>query len=94
MTWDEFRENARAVGSAAAQKINELTDAASLRVHLATAESRLKAAYTKFGKAAYLHFTADESSPEELAEQVRQIALLEAEVAQLKNKIQTPENPS
>lgn len=84
MTWEEFRESARALGAAAAQKINHVTDVAAARVRLATVESRLKNAYAAFGKSAYLHFTSDETTPEELAEQVRQIALLEAEAAELR----------
>ncbi len=86
MTWDEFRETARALGSVAAQKINDLTDSAADRVRLATVESRLRSAYAAFGKTAYLHFTSDTSSPDELAEQVRQIALLEAEAAALRGE--------
>lgn len=84
MTWEEFRESARALGATAVQKIGEATDAAANRVRLATVEARLKNAYAAFGKAAYLHFTSDDSSPEELAEQVKQIALLEAEAAALR----------
>lgn len=84
MSWEEFRKSARALGAAAAQKINDVTDIAAARVRLATVEYQLKNAYTAFGKAAYLHFTSDVSTPEELATQVRQIALLEAEAAELR----------
>ena len=87
MSWDEFRESAKALGAAAAQKINDVTDTAALRVRLATVEARLKSAYAAFGKAAYLHFTADVSSPDDLAAQVQQIALLEAEAEQLRKEL-------
>ena len=87
MTWDEFRESAKALGAAAAQKVNELTDTAALRVRLATVEARLKNAYATFGKTAYQHFTADASTPDELAGQVRAIALLEAEAEGLRKQI-------
>ncbi len=87
MTWDEFRESAKALGAAAAQKVNELTDTAALRVRLATVEARLKSAYATFGKTAYQHFTADASTPDELAGQVRAIALLEAEAEGLRKEI-------
>ena len=87
MTWDEFRETAKAIGSAAAQKVSDLTDIAAARVRLATVEARLRNAYATFGKAAYEHFTADASSPEELAEQVKAIALLEAEAEGLRREI-------
>ena len=87
MPWDEFRESAKALGAAAAQKVNELTDTAALRVRLATVEARLKNAYATFGKTAYQHFTADASTPDELAGQVRAIALLEAEAEGLRKEI-------
>lgn len=92
MTWEEFRESARALGAAAAQKVNELTDTAALRVRLATVEARLKNAYATFGRTAYQHFTADASTPDELAEQVRAIALLEAEAESLKKEISDRKN--
>lgn len=88
MTWEEFRESARALGAAAAQKINDVTDIAAARVRLATVEARLKTAYTAFGKAAYSHFTSDNTTPEELAEYVRNIALLESEAAELRKGLE------
>lgn len=88
MTWEEFRETARALGAAAAQKVSDLTDVAAVRVRLATVEARLRSAYASFGKAAYDHFTADGSTPEELAEQVKGIALLEAEADSLRREIE------
>lgn len=86
MTWEEFLETARAVGSAAAEKIGKATETAKTQVKIANAEAKLKAAYTDFGRAAYRHFTADASDPQILAEQVKKIALLEAEVEKLKEK--------
>ena len=84
MTWDEFLETARAVGTAAAEKIGTATETAAAQIKIANAEAKLKAAYTEFGKSAYQHFTADSSDPQILAEQVKKIALLQAEVEKLK----------
>ncbi len=86
MTWEEFLESARTVGSAAAQTIGKATDAAALRIKIANAEAKLKAAYTEFGKTAYLHFTADHSDPQILADQVKKIATLEANLQKLKEQ--------
>ncbi len=88
MTWDEFLETARAVGNAAAEKIGKATENAATQIKIANAEAKLKAAYTEFGKSAYRHFTADASEPSDpqiLAEQVKKIALLQAEVEKLKS---------
>ena len=86
MTWDEFLESARAVGSAAAEKIGKVTQDAKTRMKIAGAEAKLKAAYTEFGKAAYHHFTEDASNPELLAEQVKKIAALKADLQKLQGK--------
>ncbi len=88
MTWEEFLEGARALRTTAARKISDMTDTAADRVRLATVEYQLKAAYAEFGKAAYQHFTADVSTPEELAAHVKQIALLEAEAAELREVLE------
>lgn len=84
MTWDEFLASARAVGNAAAEKIGKATEDAATRIKIANAEAKLKAAYTEFGKTAYQHFTADASDPQILADQVKKIATLQAEVQKLK----------
>lgn len=87
MTWEEFRENAKAISGIAAQKISEATDLAALRVRLATVEYQLKNEYAAFGKLSYLHFTSDASTPEELARHVEAIALLQKEAEALRAAI-------
>ena len=86
MTWDEFLANARAVGNAAAEKLGKATEDAATRIKIANAEAKLKAAYTEFGKTAYQHFTADSSDPQILADQVKKIAALQAEVQKMKGE--------
>ncbi|MBE6529854.1 MAG: hypothetical protein E7680_04545 [Ruminococcaceae bacterium] len=86
MTWDEFLANARAVGNAAAEKLGKATEDAATRIKIANTEAKLKAAYTEFGKTAYQHFTADSSDPQILADQVKKIAALQAEVQKLKGE--------
>ncbi len=93
MTWDEFRQQARAVAGMAAEKISDATDLAAMRVRLATVEYQLKGAYAAFGKASYEHFTADGSSPEELAKQVEQITLLRSKADALRAAIQKESDP-
>ncbi len=88
MTWEEFRQQARAVAGMAAEKISDVTDIAALRVRLATVEYQLKSAYAAFGKASYEHFTADDaSSPEELAKQIEKITLLRSEADALRDAL-------
>lgn len=86
MTWDEFLETARAFGNTAAEKIGKATENAATQIKIANAEAKLKAAYTEFGKTAYQHFTADSSDPQVLADQVKKIAALQAEVERLKGE--------
>ena len=94
MTWEEFRAQARAVADMAAEKISDATDIAALRVRLATVEYQLKNAYAAFGKASYEHFTADASSPEELAKQMENITRLKAEADALRAALKKePEEP-
>ena len=94
MTWDEFRQQARAVANMAAEKINDVTDIAALRVRLATVEYQLKSAYAAFGKASYEHFTSDVSSPEELAKQIEGITRLKTEADALRAALKKePDQP-
>ena len=86
MTWDEFLETARAFGNTAAEKIGKATENAATQIKIANAEAKLKAAYAEFGKTAYQHFTADRSDPQVLAEQVKKIAALQAEIGKLKGE--------
>ena len=89
MTWDEFLETARAVGNVAVQKIGEVADSAKTQLRITAAEAKLKNAYAEFGKAAYRHFTADADDPaatEELANQVKKIATLEAALQKLREE--------
>ena len=92
MTWEEFRENARAISGIAAQKIGEVTDIAALRVRLTTVEYQLKNEYATFGKLSYQHFTTDASTPEELARHVEAIALLQKEAEALRAAIAKAKN--
>ena len=86
MTWDEFLETARAFGNTVAEKIGKATENAATQIKIANAEAKLKAAYAEFGKTAYQHFTADSSDPQVLAEQVKKIAALQAEIEKLKGE--------
>ncbi len=86
MTWDEFLASARAIGNSAAEKLGKATETAATQIKIANAEAKLKAAYTEFGKTAYQHFTADDSDPQILADQVKKIAALQAEVQKLKGE--------
>ena len=86
MTWDEFLETARAFGNTAAEKIGKATENAATQIKIANAEAKLKAAYTEFGKTAYQHFTADTSDPQVLADQVKKIAALQADIERLKGE--------
>lgn len=86
MTWDEFLETARAVGNATAEKLGKATENAKMQIKIANAEAKLKNAYTEFGKTAYQHFTADSSDPQILADQVKKIAVLQADLQKLKEE--------
>ncbi len=64
MTWDELCTGLKKTADIAADKINQSTDLAALKLKLSMAERRLSEAYVNLGKAAYLHLTEDEEDAE------------------------------
>lgn len=64
MTWDEFCNGVKSAAGKAADKINQTADLATLQVKLTMAEHKLNDAYAELGRAAYRHFTSDDSSAE------------------------------
>lgn len=87
MDWKEIQESTRALTDYAAQKINQVSDMASMRLKLKTMEIRLKELYEELGKASFNHFTKDDSGVEEISKYVEAIALLRRQIALQKKAI-------
>ena len=87
MDWKELQENTKVITGYAAQKINEMSDLASLHLKLKTSEYRLRLLYEELGKTAYLHFTTEESRAERIKKFVEAIAVEQKSVADLKAAI-------
>ncbi len=87
MDWKELQESTKAIKEIAAQKINEMSDLASLHLKLKTSEYRLRVLYEELGKVAFCHFTTDESRVEQIKKFVEAIAVEQQTVADLRATI-------
>jgi len=87
MDWKDLQENTMTLTGMAAQKLNELSDMASLHFQLKKLELRLRNLYEQFGKAAYLHFTTDDNGTEAITKYVEAIALTKRDIVSLKKLI-------
>ena len=95
MDWKELQESTKAIKEIAAQKINEMSDLASLHLKLKTSEYRLRVLYEELGKVAFCHFTTDESRVEQIKKFVEAIAVEQQTVTDLRTMIkQTQEGQS
>ncbi|MBO5294381.1 MAG: hypothetical protein J6B71_03955 [Clostridia bacterium] len=88
MTWDEFYGKVKTTVGKAADKINQTADLATLQVKLNMAEHKLKDAYAELGKAAYKHFSDDESSAETVAATMTLVEEAQKAVDALKAEIE------
>lgn len=61
MSWDNFYNSFKKAAGAAADKINQTADLATLQVKLSLAEHKLDEAYAALGRVAYQHFASEES---------------------------------
>lgn len=93
MDWKELQENTKAITDIAAQKLNEMSDLASLHLKLKTAEYRLRVLYEELGKTAYRHFTTDDSRVEQIKKFVEAITVEQKSVADLKKAIRQKQQP-
>jgi hypothetical protein len=66
MDWKELQESTKAITGIAAQKINEMSDLASLHLKLKTSEYRLRVLYEELGKVSFRHFTTDADQVEKI----------------------------
>ena len=87
MDWKELQESTKAIKEIAAQKINEMSDLASLHLKLKTSEYRLRVLYEELGKVAFCHFTTDESRVEQIKKFVEAIAVEQQTVTDLRATI-------
>ena len=87
MDWKELQESTKAIKEIAAQKINEMSDLASLHLKLKTSEYRLRVLYEELGKVAFCHFTTDESHVEKIKKFVEAIAAEQQTVTDLRATI-------
>ncbi|MBE6633960.1 MAG: hypothetical protein E7620_06430 [Ruminococcaceae bacterium] len=87
MDWKEFQESTRALTDYAAQKINQVSDMASMHLKLKAMELRLRELYQELGMASYEHFTKDDSGAEVISKYVEAIALLRRQIAMQKKAI-------
>ena len=95
MDWKELQESTKAIKEIAAQKINEMSDLASLHLKLKTSEYRLRVLYEELGKVAFCHFTTDDSRVEQIKKFVEAIAVEQQTVTDLRTMIkQTQEGQS
>ena len=87
MDWKELQESTKAIKEIAAQKINEMSDLASLHLKLKTSEYRLRVLYEELGKVAFCHFTTDDSRVEQIKKFVEAIAVEQQTVTDLRAMI-------
>ena len=87
MDWKELQESTKAIKEIASQKINEMSDLASLHFKLKTSEYRLRVLYEELGKVAFCHFTTDESRVEQIKKFVEAIAVEQQTVTDLRAMI-------
>ena len=88
MDWKELQESTKILTGIAAQKINEMSDLASLHLKLKTAEYRLRVLYEELGKTAFEHFTSENSRVERIKKFVEAISVEQKSIADLKQAIQ------
>ena len=87
MDWKELQESTKALTGIAAQKINEMSDLASLHLKLKTAEYRLRVLYEELGKTSFQHFTTDDSRVEQIKKFVEAITVEQKSISDLKDAI-------
>ena len=87
MDWKELQESTKAIKEIASQKINEMSDLASLHFKLKTSEYRLRVLYEELGKVAFCHFTTDDSRVEQIKKFVEAIAVEQQTVTELRQAI-------
>lgn len=93
-TWDDICKSVGQLAKKAGQKIEELSDAAAIRLKLSAQQAELEEAYTKLGRLTYeLSYAAKEVEVDdlelsrEIASCVESIGQLHEEIAALKAKI-------
>ena len=87
MTWDEFCSGVKKVAGQAADKINQTADLATLQVKMTMAEHKLNDAYAELGRAAYRHFTNENSSAELVSVMMADVTEAQKAVDELKSQI-------
>ena len=93
MDWKELEKSTKAITGIAAQKINEMSDLASLHLKLKTAEYRLRVLYEELGKTAYKHFTSDDSRVEQIKKFVEAITIEQKSISDLRDAIRRSQQP-
>ena len=88
MTWDEFCSGVKKAAGKAANKIEQTADVATLQVKLTMAERKLSDAYAELGRAAYRHFTNENSCAELVSVMMTGVAEAQKAVDDLKEQIQ------
>ena len=88
MTWDEFCNGEKIAAGKAADKINQTADLATLQVKLTMAEHKLDDAYAELGRAAYRHFTDENSSAELVSVMMKGVTEAQKAVDDLKAQIE------
>lgn len=88
MTWDEFCNGVKKAAGKAADKINQTADLATLQVKLTMAEHKLDDAYAELGRAAYRHFTDENSSAELVSVMMKGVTEAQKAVDDLKAQIE------
>ena len=94
MDWKELQESTKAIKGLAAQKINEMSDLASLHLKLKTSEYRLRVLYEELGKVSYRHFTTDDSRVEQIKKFVEAITVEQQTVTELRAIIRQSQEES
>ena len=89
MDWKELQESTKAITGIAAQKINEMSDLASLHLKLKTSEYRLRLLHEELGKTAFEHFTTENSRVERIKKFVEAITVEQKTIADLKAAIRS-----
>jgi hypothetical protein len=87
MDWKELQESTKAITGIAAQKINEMSDLASLHLKLKTSEYRLRVLYEELGKVSFQHFTTDDSRIEQIKKFVEAITVEQKTASDLRRAI-------
>ena len=88
MDWKELQESTKVITELAAQKLNEMSDLASLHLKVKTSEHRLRILYEELGKISYKHFTTDEDQIEKIRKFVEAIAIEQKNISDLHNTLQ------